>query len=339
MDQILLFLLLGLGTGALISGLALGVVLTYRGAGIINLATGAVAMTAGFAFWALKTGELGFTLTTPPALALSLVFTLAVGAAIELLVFRPLRNASPLAKLVSSLGVLLTLQAIMLLSFGTSQHPEPSIIPTNVVRMLNSAVPSNKFWLSGTVVVMAILLWALYRWSRFGLATRAASENEVAARLAGLSTVELSLVNTLLAAAVAWGIGIIAAPVSSLDTLTLPLLVVPALAAALFAGMTSFANACGAGLSIGMLDSLIDYASTKSWFPASQGLPMPGVKELLAFLIIVTAMFLRGSSLPTRGEIVEQRLPDVPMPNRLAATALSSTAICAVALVVLPYDF
>jgi branched-chain amino acid transport system permease protein len=338
-DQILLFLLLGLGPGALISGLALGVVLTYRGAGIINLATGAVAMAAGFAFWALKTGELGFTLTTLPALVLSLLFTLAVGAAIELLVFRPLRNASPLAKLVSSLGVLLTLQAIMLLAFGTTQHPEPSIIPSGVVRMLNSAVPVNEFWLSGTVVVMAIILWALYRWTRFGLATRAASENEVAARLAGLSTVELSLVNTLLASAVAWVIGIIAAPVASLDTLTLPLLVVPALAAALFAGMTSFSIACIAGLVIGMVDSLIDYSSTKSWFPTSQGLPMPGVKELLAFLIIVTAMFLRGSSLPTRGEIVEQRLPDVPMPNRLAATALTSTIICAIALVVLPYDF
>jgi branched-chain amino acid transport system permease protein len=54
MDVILLFALLGLGTGALISGIALGVVLTYRGSGIINLATGAVAMVAGYAFWAMK---------------------------------------------------------------------------------------------------------------------------------------------------------------------------------------------------------------------------------------------------------------------------------------------
>ena len=48
MDQVLLFALLGLGTGALIAGIALGVVLTYRGSGIINLAIGAVAMVAGY---------------------------------------------------------------------------------------------------------------------------------------------------------------------------------------------------------------------------------------------------------------------------------------------------
>ena len=55
MQQILLFSLLGLGSGALIAGIALGVVLTYRGSGIINLATGGMAMFAGYAFWALTT--------------------------------------------------------------------------------------------------------------------------------------------------------------------------------------------------------------------------------------------------------------------------------------------
>jgi branched-chain amino acid transport system permease protein len=46
-DQLVLFTLLGLGTGALIAGIGLGVVLTYRGSGVINVATGAEAMAAG----------------------------------------------------------------------------------------------------------------------------------------------------------------------------------------------------------------------------------------------------------------------------------------------------
>ena len=65
MNEILLFLLLGLGTGATIAAIAVGVVVTYRGSGFINLAAGAIAMLAGFSFWALRTGELGFTLSTP----------------------------------------------------------------------------------------------------------------------------------------------------------------------------------------------------------------------------------------------------------------------------------
>ena len=54
---------------------------------------------------------------------------IVISIVIELAVFRPLRTAAPLAKLVASLGVLLTAQASMLLAFGTSQHPQPTIIP------------------------------------------------------------------------------------------------------------------------------------------------------------------------------------------------------------------
>ena len=73
MNEILLFLLLGLGTGATIAAIAVGIVVTYRGSGFINLAAGAIAMLAGFSFWALRTGELGFTLATPLAVALTYV--------------------------------------------------------------------------------------------------------------------------------------------------------------------------------------------------------------------------------------------------------------------------
>jgi branched-chain amino acid transport system permease protein len=134
-------------------------------------------------------------------------------------------------------------------------------------------------------------------------------------------------------------LGIFAGSVAALDTTTLPFLVVPALAAALFARLTSFAIACACGLGIGMLESLIELESTKTWFPTSEGAPWPGVKELLVFVLIVAAMFLRGASLPTRGELVEQRLPDVPSPKHAGKLALLATVVGAIALVVLPFDF
>src|SRR5919109_4814646 len=104
LDQVLLFAMLGLGSGALIAGIALAVVLTYRGSGIINLATGAVAMLSGYAYWSLKTGEYGANFGTAPALVLTLLITVLIGVLIEFVAFRPLRGAAPLAKLVSSLG-------------------------------------------------------------------------------------------------------------------------------------------------------------------------------------------------------------------------------------------
>ena len=55
-QQVVLFAILGLGAGSLIAGIAIGIVLSYRGSGIINLSTGAIAMLAGYCYWSLKTG-------------------------------------------------------------------------------------------------------------------------------------------------------------------------------------------------------------------------------------------------------------------------------------------
>ena len=340
MSLVLLFALLGLGTGALIAGIALGVVLCYRGSGIINIATGAVAMVAGYSFWSLKSGFFfDLRLGTVPALVVTLVVVLLVGVLIELGAFRPLRAASPLAKLAASLGVLLLAQAAMLLGFGTAAKPAPAVLPDATVALAGVTVPVDRFILTGVVVGFAVALWALYRWSRFGLATRAASENEGAAVLAGLSPNQLSMVNTLLSCVVAGTVGVLAASLVQLDSVTLPLQIVPALAAALFARFTSFGIACAAGLGIGMAQSLMYYASTQPWFPTDHGNPLPGVQQLLVFAIIVIAMFWRGASLPGRGELVEKRLPSVPQPHRMARPVVIAVLLCAVALVVFPFDF
>jgi branched-chain amino acid transport system permease protein len=339
MTQILLFILLGLGPGALIAGIALGVVLSYRGAGIINLATGGVAMASGYAFWALRTDQLGVQMSTGPALVVGLLFTAFLGVLIELVAFRPLRRASPLAKLVSSLGVLLVLQATVVLAFGNTPQDQPNVLPQTTVSLLGAVIPIDRFILTGIVVMMAIALWALYRWTRFGLATRAASENQVAAMLSGLSPNALSMANTVLASLIAGALGILAASITELDSETLPLQIVPALAAALLARFTSFGIACAAGIGLGIIDSLIQYASALSWFPTSGGIAVPGVAELVTFLIIVLAMFLRGGRLPTRGDLVEQRLPLAPRPRNLARTSVVLGIVCAAALVVLPFDF
>ena len=338
MEQILLFILLGLGSGALIAGIALGVVLSYRGSGVINLSTGAIAMLGGYAFWALNAGKIA-SLPTAAALPLALVFVAAFGALTEFVVYRPLRNSAPLAKLVASLGVLLVAQASMLLAFGITPQPAPGILPTNTVHMLGAVVPVNRFILTGIVIVAAAALAAAYKWTTFGLATRAAAENEAAAMLSGLSPNLISLTNTLLASLVAGGLGILAASITQLDPQTLPLQIIPALAAALIAQFTSFGVACAAAIGIGILDSLTQYASAQSWFPQSGGVSLPGVTDLLAFLIIVVVLFWRGSRIPGRGEVVERRLPEAPRPGHLWRTALICGLVGAVLLIIFPFDF
>jgi branched-chain amino acid transport system permease protein len=345
MQQVVYFALSGLGAGALIAGIALGVVLTYRGSGIINLATGAVSMVAGYCFWSLQSdtqyanGFFGFTLGTPLALIITLLVSALVGVLTEVLVFRPLRTAAPLAKLIASLGILLSLQSAMLLGFGTTPKTPHDILPTGSVTIDKVPIQVNRFWLAGIVIAIALILMAAYRWTRFGLATRAASENEIGGMLAGLSPNQLSLANTTLGAIVAGAMGVLAAPLLQVDSTSLPLQIVPALAAAVFAGFTSFGIAAAAGLLIGIGENLLFYASTLSWFPTDQGSPLPGVQALLVFVIMVVGLFLRGASLPTRGELVEKRLPAAPRPERFLRPTVLFTAASVLLLIVLPFDY
>jgi branched-chain amino acid transport system permease protein len=339
MKDVLLFVLLGLGAGAVIAGIAMAVVITYRGSGIINLATGAISMVAAYAFWALRSDEFGVTLPTVPAIAVTLLAAILVGVLSELLVFRPLRTSSPLAKLVASLGILLILQATVLLWFGSASKQIPSIFPTDIIGVFDASIPVNRFWIAGVVVLIALALGALFRWTRFGLATRAAAESEVFAMLAGLSPNQLSMANTVLASALAGAMGIVAAPLAQANSTTLVLFIVPALAAALFAGFTSLWIALLAGFGVGIGQSLMSYVTTLSWFPTDRGNPLPGTQALLTFLLLVFALSLRGASLPERGELVEKRLPAAPRPRHLARPAVVLGIVGAAALVVLPFGY
>ena len=157
--------------------------------------------------------------------------------------------------------------------------------------------------------------------------------------LAGLSPNQLSMANTVLASALAGAMGIVAAPLAQANSTTLVLFIVPALAAALFAGFTSLWIALLAGFGIGIGQSLMSYATTLSWFPTDRGNPLPGVQALLTFLLLVLALSLRGASLPTRGELVEKRLPAAPRPRHLARPAVVLAIVGIAALVVLPFGY
>jgi branched-chain amino acid transport system permease protein len=351
LTQIIEFILLGLGPGALIAGLALSILLTYRGTGAINFAAGTIAVFAAYVFYGLKTGgylffsflSFGGPWAVGPSVAVAIAVSVLIGVITEYAVWRPMRRSPPLAKLLASLGIFITLQSIIVLRFGSTGQLAPPVfqhLGNTEVNILGASVPGDRLALFGIIVVIAATLWALYRYTRFGLSTRAAQESEEHAILAGLSPSRLSLTNTILAAAVAGGLGVLAASQTQLDAMTIPLTVIPALGAALLANFTSFPIAMAAGVGLGILESELTYAQSLNWFPTDLGRqPLPGVSDLLFFLVIVAATLWRGASLPDRGTIAERRLPPAPAPKRVARPAGISLAVLVVAFLVLPFDF
>src|SRR5215469_7747266 len=340
MSEVVAFVLLGIGSGGLISGLGMGVVLSYRGAGVINLAAGAIAMLAGFFFWSIRLGKFA-AIPAVPAVVLTLLFAAVVGVLFDQLLVRPLRTATPLAKLIAALGALLALQAAAVLTFGPGPRQQPTVLPTGNVIIDGAPVPDYNFFIGGILLVVTLALIALYRWTRFGTATRAAAENQSHAMLMGLSPAWLSLVNTALMSVLMGVVGLLAASIADVDSTTLPLLIVPGLAAAIFGRFTSFGTTFVAGILIGIGESLLVYASTTSWFPNQglPGIPIPGVEELLWFLILVAAMFARGGKITARGDVVDRRLPRAPLPRHPVRSTLVCGATAAAALPLLPAGF
>jgi branched-subunit amino acid ABC-type transport system permease component len=338
-QNILLFAVLGLGEGALIAALAVSVVIFYRGSGTVNLSMGAIAMVASYAYYSVDSGSLGFH---PPwwlALILVLIFIAVLGTVIELALFWPLRSSSALAKLAASLGLLLLAQACIALIYGDNSLSPTSILPSSTVHLFGSTVPVDRLILTAIVIVLAAVLRAMYRFTQFGLSTRAAAESEPYAMYAGLSPRRLSLANALLASIIAGAFGILVAPLITLNTTTLPLEIVPALGAALFAGFSSLGVACFAGLLMGAGASLLNYWSSQSWFPQSQGNPLNGLAELLFFVLVAIAMAWRGSKVPARGEVTEKRMPLAPRPEHLLRWSVIALVAGVVLLIVFPYEF
>ena len=115
MQEALRFALLGLGLGALYSLASQGLMVIYRGSGVLNFAHGGIGMVGAYVTWELRTEH---DLPVAVAWAGGILTCAAIGALTHLLVMRRLRRASPLARIVATLGVLIVLQAGAVLRYG-----------------------------------------------------------------------------------------------------------------------------------------------------------------------------------------------------------------------------
>jgi len=347
MSSYLLFLLLGLGAGAVYAILGLGLVLEYRSSGVINFAQGATAMFIAYTYIELrKTGRLMLPvvglpyrlrifsggIATVPALLIALVYAAGLGLLIFLLVFRPLRNSPPLARLVASVGLMIVVQAMVVINLGDSAfnisgQTAGSILPSDPIVVLGTRVPRDRFYLAALTIVIGVALWAVFRYTTFGLATRGAAESEKGAAVCGYSSTRLGAINWMVATALAGFAGILITPISGLNPTSFTLFIVPALGAALLGRMTSFSATLVAGLAIGMLQSLMTKLVLEfDWLPRS------GLQEGLPFIAIIVALVVFGRSIPWRGTLIDRAMPVAGRPKRVVLSAALCLAAGTVAL-------
>jgi branched-chain amino acid transport system permease protein len=341
------FALLGVGTGAMYAAFSMSVIITYRGSGVINFAVGAMAMIPAMVFAELRrSGDLvlplvfvprRWSLGEPLGLWSAALLAMAVGLAVSGVVFatviRTLRTAPPVTMLVATVGVTLILQALAVKNFGNANLRSPGILPDEVIQVFGRPIPVDRFYLLALVLILGAGLVALYRGTRFGIATRAAFLNEKGAILLGLEPARLGAYNWLLASALAGTIGIIGSSLGGVSPFNFSLFVVPAFAAALAARLKSIPVALCVAVAIGAFEAvavhLVAQRSVPSFF---QG----GISTLVPFVAIVVALMVVGSRLPNRAAILE--LTQVPVVITRPHPAVWAVVITAAAVVLASND-
>lgn len=342
------FIVLGFGLGAVYIGLSNALLLVYRATGIINFAQGAIAMWGAYVFAQLrKDGTLVFPIgsisfadkpSVPVALVLGFGMALLLGLAVHWLVFRPVRSAPALAQVVVSVALMLTMQALVVIRFGPNNIDIESLVPAGSISVLGARLPVGELVMAGVMLLLSALMWIYFRFTRWGVATRAAAENERGAMLMGFSPNALAALAMVMASLISTAGVIFGGTLTGLNPDIYTLLVVPALAVLLIARMQSIGGLAVASLGLGAFQSVLTLLASKPWWPVWA---RSGVEQVVPFLVIVVILLLFSKRLPSRGSLQSVRLPDVHVPRiRLVPSAiLLGGCIALIAFTSGPYRF
>jgi branched-subunit amino acid ABC-type transport system permease component len=325
-EDIFRAILQGTPPGAVYALIALGFVLTYKTSGVFNLAFGAQAYISAALFFQARE-EWGWA--TGPALVLS-VFVVAplIGLLLERLIFRHLRTAPAVAKLVVTIG--LTVALPNLFELVTSFQPVAGRTPEGIVpdgdvlyNVFNVySFSRDELVALGVAVLGMLALGALFRFTALGLQMRAVVESPRMTELAGIRADRVSAFAWALSSVFAGMAGVLIAPrFNTLAAADFFNLVVVAIAAAALGRLVSLPRALIGGLALGIFIALLNtflprWSADNAWLEAIQENIAPAVPFVVLFGVLVLWPAIRR----TREAADPLAGVDPPPPAPVAAT-------------------
>lgn len=231
----------GFPLGCVFALMAVGIVLAYKTSGVLNLAFAAQAFVSAAIFFDLRSRH---EWPIVPAFIVAVVIAAPLlGLLLERLLFRPLRSATEIAKLVTSLGLLVAIPEVTNLWLGKgSRFNPPSVAPDpeRIYRFGDYALDGNEITTIIVTLALVVGLSALFRWSPLGLQMRAVVESPRMAELNGVNADRISAVSWALSSFFAGLAGVLLAPLfAGLSITNYFTLLVAALAAAAFGRLSS----------------------------------------------------------------------------------------------------
>src|SRR5216684_987210 len=263
--------LAGIATGAIYACMALAVVMIYQAIDHLNFAQGEMAMFSTFVCWQLMQWGVPYW----GAFLVTLVFSFAGGIAIERLLFKPLAKAPILTNVAGFIALYAIINSVagLIWDFTIKQFPTPFGSSPFLGSQL---ISTHQAGMIGVTLMLLILLFFFFRFTRMGLAMRAAASLPESARLVGINTSWMIALGWGMAAAIGAIAGMLIAPVVFLETNMM------------LGGLTSPLGAVVGGFLVGVFENLV-------------GTYIPGVgnelKLPIALALIVTVLVVKPAGL------------------------------------------
>ena len=281
--QLLQLLIAGIAQGCIYGLIALGFVLIYKATETVSFAQGDLMMLGAFAGLAAMT-FLGFPFWL--AVLASIAAMAAFGLLAERAVIRPILGQPAFSIVMLTIGIGYVLRGLvtMVPAIGTETHVLPVPYKDQIWKLGALVINVEQVVVIVVTAVLCAALFALFRYSKLGIAMQASSQNQLAAYYMGIPVRQLNGLVWALAAAVAAVAGILLAPITFVHA-NMGFIGLKAFPAAVVGGFGSLPGAIVGGLIIGVVESLSGF-----YLP-------PGFKDVAAYVVVLMMLMLRPNGL------------------------------------------
>ncbi|MCI9353741.1 MAG: branched-chain amino acid ABC transporter permease [Firmicutes bacterium] len=273
----------GLRTGSIYALIALGYTMVYGIAKMINFAHGDIIMVGAYT---LYIGIALLNLSIPISILLTVIVCSVVGVAVEKIAYKPLRNAPPLAVLITAIGVSYFLQSVSLLIFKATPIPFNSVINLQSVKFGSLNISGITIVTLIVTTISMIILTLFINKTKAGTAMRAVSEDKGAAQLVGINVNKTISMTFAIGSALAALAGILY--ICQYQTLKPTMGALPgikAFVAAVLGGIGSIPGAMLGGIVLGIIESLSKaYISTE-------------LSDAIVFGVLVVVLLVKPSGI------------------------------------------
>jgi branched-chain amino acid transport system permease protein len=281
----------GIALGSVYGSLALALVLVYRATHVINFAQGELAMLTTYIAYGLGLHGLSYW----EAFAATLAIAFALGTVLQVTLIRPVQNRSVIATVIVTVGLFILIDGVVNWIWGGTFKVMQAPFGNAVYDVGGVAIPREYVGMVSVVFASAVLVWALFRFTKLGLGMRAAALRPAAAALVGVRVDTMLAIGWGLAAVLGAVAGLMAEPVQIfLSPTFMQSILVYAFAAAVLGGLESPAGALVGGILIGVTTTLIiGYVHRIT----------PELQLPFTFAIILLVLLVRPSGLFGRREV------------------------------------